>query len=132
MGVWGSSSSNVFAVGDAGTILHYDGTSWSPMSSGTTGSLRDVWGASGSNVFVVGSGGTILHYNGTNWSPMASGTTTWLNEVWGRNGSDVFAGGNSGAILHYDGIGLESHVQRHLGVDHWHMGKWRERVCGYG
>jgi hypothetical protein len=26
LGVWGSSSSDVFAVGDKGTILHYDGT----------------------------------------------------------------------------------------------------------
>ena len=35
-GVWGSSASDVFAVGDGGTILHYDGSAWSAMSSGTT------------------------------------------------------------------------------------------------
>ena len=46
-GVWGSSGSDVFAVGDAGTILHYDGSAWTPMSSGTTDSLRGVWGSSG-------------------------------------------------------------------------------------
>jgi hypothetical protein len=33
-GVWGSSSTDVYAVGMAGTILHYDGTSWSLMDSG--------------------------------------------------------------------------------------------------
>ncbi|MCJ7744191.1 MAG: hypothetical protein MUO99_06480, partial [Dehalococcoidales bacterium] len=27
-GVWGSSASDVFAVGGVGTILHYDGKSW--------------------------------------------------------------------------------------------------------
>ena len=30
-GVWGSSGSDVFAVGDNGTILHYNGSTWSPM-----------------------------------------------------------------------------------------------------
>ena len=32
--VWGSSGSDVFAVGGIGTILHYDGKAWSDMSSG--------------------------------------------------------------------------------------------------
>jgi hypothetical protein len=34
--VWGSSATDVFAVGDAGTIFHYDGSTWSPMASGTS------------------------------------------------------------------------------------------------
>ncbi|MFC1926945.1 hypothetical protein ACFLWV_04270, partial [Chloroflexota bacterium] len=34
-GVWGSSSTDVFAVGDNGTILQYDGSDWTPMTSGT-------------------------------------------------------------------------------------------------
>jgi hypothetical protein len=33
-GVWGSSGSDVFAVGWDGTIVHYDGSSWSSMTSG--------------------------------------------------------------------------------------------------
>ena len=35
-GVWGSDGSNVYAMGDAGTSVHYYGAVWSPMSSGTT------------------------------------------------------------------------------------------------
>jgi hypothetical protein len=60
-GVWGSSGSDVFAVGEDGTILHYDGSSWSSMSSGTGEWLYGVWGSSGSDVFAVGDSGTILH-----------------------------------------------------------------------
>ena len=74
--MWGSSGSNVFAVGDSGTILHYDGSSWSAMSSGTTNYLYGVWGSSGSDVFAVGDAGTILHYDGSSWSAMSSGTTS--------------------------------------------------------
>jgi hypothetical protein len=64
LGVWGSSGSDVFAVGGSGTILHYDGSSWSSMSSGTSNHLGGVWGSSGSDVFAVGEGGTVLHYSG--------------------------------------------------------------------
>ena len=49
-------------VGDAGTILHYAGTIWSAMSSGTTNYLLDVWGSNWRNVFAVGGSGTVLHY----------------------------------------------------------------------
>jgi hypothetical protein len=71
-GVWGSSGADsgppdVYAVGWGGTILHYDGSSWSRMSSGTDRDLRGVWGSSGADsgppdIYAVGWGGTILHY----------------------------------------------------------------------
>ncbi len=79
--VWANSGSDVFAVGFAGTILHYDGSAWSEMSSGTTRRLYGMWGSSGSDVFAVGEAGTILHYDGSAWSEMSSGTTHWLYEV---------------------------------------------------
>ena len=60
--VWGSSASDVFAVGNGGTILHYDGSSWSEMSGDITRDMRKVWGASASEVFAVGPDGTILRY----------------------------------------------------------------------
>jgi hypothetical protein len=89
--VWGSSGSDVFVVGDGGTILHYNGNTWSTMTSGTTNWLSGVWGSSGSDVFAVG-GSTILHYDGINWSSMSSGAN-YLLDVWGSSSSDVFAVG---------------------------------------
>jgi hypothetical protein len=61
-GVWGSSSSDVFAVG-GGIILHYNGKSWSSISSSISNGLDSVWGSSGRDVFAVGDLGTILHYS---------------------------------------------------------------------
>ena len=101
--VGGGSGDDVFAVGDGGTILHYDGTGWSSMASGTTVSLSGVWGSAPDNVFAVGDGGTILHYDGTGWSSIASGTTADLRTVWGASASDVFAGGTDSTILYYNG-----------------------------
>ena len=64
-GVWGTSPSDVFAVGD-GTILHYDGSSWSEMNvpeiDGVIPDFTGVWGASSSDVFAVGPLGVIVHY----------------------------------------------------------------------
>ena len=34
--VWGATGNDVFAVGDDGSIWHYDGTSWTAQPSGTT------------------------------------------------------------------------------------------------
>ena len=58
--VWGSSPNDVYAVGSYGTILHFDGKTWSQMDSGIEASLLGVWGESGGDVFAVGYEGTIL------------------------------------------------------------------------
>ena len=102
-GIWGTSSTDVFAVGDSGTILHYDGAAWSPMNSGTARGLDSVWGSSPSDVFAVGWSGTILHCDGAAWSLMSSGIAERLYGVWGSSSSDIFAVGRWGTILHCDG-----------------------------
>lgn len=104
--LWGSSGSDVFAVGADGIILHFDGTTWSAMSSGTTTTLTSVWGAAANDVFTVGSGGTILHYDGNAWTPMSSGVGTDLFTVWGFASTDVLAAGRNFTepnVLYYDG-----------------------------
>ncbi len=53
--LWGTSSSNIYAVGDLGTIAHYDGTTWRRMESGTTAHLVDIYGTpDGKSVWVAG------------------------------------------------------------------------------
>ena len=42
--MWGSSSSNLYAVGNNGNIAHYNGSSWTKIESGTTTNINDVWG----------------------------------------------------------------------------------------
>ena len=91
-------------MGDDSTILHYNGTDWSHMNSGTKDWLVGVWGSKGNDVFAVGTVGSILHYDGSSWSSMNSGTTRILWDIWGSLATDVFAVGDNGVILHYDGI----------------------------
>jgi hypothetical protein len=102
-GIWGSSSSDVFAVGESGTIVHFDGYTWNPMTSGALYLLSDVWGSSGSDVWAVGQFGAIFHYDGNSWSdwslPGPSAPDLW--GVWGTSSTDVFFAGRDGNILHY-------------------------------
>jgi len=101
--VWGSSANDVFAVGDGGTIRHFDGSSWTVMPSGTSATLLGVWGTGPDDVFAVGVTGTIRHFADGNWTSMASPTTRNLFGVWGSAPNDVFAVGFSGEIAHNDG-----------------------------
>ncbi len=108
--VYAVSDSDVFMVGEFGTILHYDGATYDLMESGVKTHLFGVWAGSADDVFAVGWEtpendymARILHYDGSAWSEMACPATDWLAAVWGSSGSDVFAVGRHGAIQHYDG-----------------------------
>ena len=110
LGVWGLSGRDVFAVGYEGTILHYDGTSWTPMASGTTNWLSSVWGTSENNVYAVGGLGysenrLILQFDGSSWSVVLEEPGTYpLSGIWGTSGRNIYAVGRN-QILHYEGIG---------------------------
>lgn len=56
--VWGTSGADAYAV-VVGTILHFDGQSWSETLSASQ-RLAGVWAGSPSDVFVAGSSGTVL------------------------------------------------------------------------
>jgi len=43
-GIWGASSSDLYAVGLAGAMAHFDGILWQKRESGTTLPLNDIWG----------------------------------------------------------------------------------------
>ena len=107
-GVWGTAANDVFAVGSASSIRHYNGTSWETQTPEGITTARAVWGTASNNVFIVGQGGTYIErFDGSSWSSMTSGLSAGsLYGVSGTSSSDVFAVGwdlSAGVILHYDG-----------------------------
>src|SRR5205085_2076630 len=60
-GVWGSGAGDVWAVGDRGLLLHWDGLDWKTASPGTSRDLKKVWGSSANDVWIGGNDGVILH-----------------------------------------------------------------------
>jgi hypothetical protein len=103
-GIWGTGPNNVYAVGEVGTIIRYNGISFSKLPNiPTYQSLNAIWGTNAHNIFVVGDNGVILHFDGVSWTQQFSGTTENLSGVWGFSNSSVYAVGAYGTILHYDG-----------------------------
>lgn len=63
--IWGTSNKDLYVVGNAGNIAHFDGQSWKKIESGTEVDLTDVYGnEDGSVVWACGrnrsTGGTVI------------------------------------------------------------------------
>ena len=63
-GLWASIEGTVYAAGDMGTIVQFDGATWTKVSLNPpiNTNLRAIWGTSSTNIYAVGDSGTILHY----------------------------------------------------------------------
>jgi len=59
-GVWGTSATDVYAVGTGGILLHFDGQTWHKQDSGTSIDLVNIWGV-GKDLYITGFSGTVLH-----------------------------------------------------------------------
>lgn len=101
--MWGAGPDAIFAVGDEGLILHWDGERWKRMISGTKSALYSVWGYDDKHVLAIGDFGLVLRWNGENWAEFYAGTENFLFDVWGNALDDIFIVGLSGTLVHFDG-----------------------------
>lgn len=107
--VWGSSASDVWAVGDNGLVSHWNGLRWSHPPSPTRENLLSIWGSGPGNIWAVGTNGAIIHGDGTGFTSVCSGARSRLNDVWGSGPGDVWVVGNqnpdggAGVVLHWNG-----------------------------
>jgi hypothetical protein len=109
--IWTHGSGIAMAPGPAGTVLRYDGSSWSPLATGSPALLHAVWGSSPADVWAGGTGGTLLHYDGTAWTPVPSGTSGTVRRIWGTSAALVFAVADESSgsqVLRYDGAAWQT------------------------
>jgi len=113
-GVWGSGPNDVGAVGDGGTIVHYDGSSWQRVGSGTVARMLGVSGTSADDVWFVGENGTVIHYDGFGLNPAAGPRASVHltavhaiapDDAWIASGSLIFPVPDDdwGVVYHFDG-----------------------------
>ena len=134
--VWVSSAGNeAFAVGELGTILHFEHGAWTPMNSGTKARLRGLGGVCSCNLLAVGDNGTVLHYDGATWSDASPGVAVSLSEAWMDASGTAFVVGDLGTVLQYEnGIwsplsfgGITNNFSR-CGASRWTMSiSWATR-----
>lgn len=77
--VWGTGSDNLYIVGEAGTVWHRVGATWTQETAPAHGTLLTVFGCSASEVYAVG-GRDVLLSNGAAWSAV---NVTLVNDVSG-------------------------------------------------
>lgn len=93
---------DLWAVGEAGTILHLENGAWVGYPSGTDQDIHAAWAAGPGDVWVVGDGGTVLRYSGSGFTRIESRTTTSLRGIWGAGG-EIYAVGEGGTVLRWEG-----------------------------
>jgi hypothetical protein len=102
--VWGTAANNVFAVGDSGMVLRYNGTAWTRMTTPTTARLTDVWGSGASDVYATTASGQLIRFNGSTWATVAAVQAPGaLHGVWGTAANNVYAVGDGGLVYRYNG-----------------------------
>ena len=106
-GVWGRHSEDVYAVGDGGRLLHYDGMYVNQVSTGITSTLRGVSGNQDRTI-AVGDGGVVLQREQQDWHSLESSTTVDLTGVHAQSTGKAFAVGAEHTILYFDGSNWSS------------------------
>jgi photosystem II stability/assembly factor-like uncharacterized protein len=96
--IWGSGATDVWAVGEAGTIVHTRGDgAWTAQPSGVSDDLHGVWGAGARDLYVVGAvampswTGSVLrsHDGGASWA-VTRNAGSFHASVWGSSSDDVY------------------------------------------
>lgn len=116
-GIWGSSSSDVWAAGQRsgryGFLWHYDGSAWTDVplpddvpldDAGELPGLFKVWGRGPTDVYAVGGHGLMMHWDGSAWSVIPTETTETLFTVTGDADEVVVVGGGGNGVV-LDGSG---------------------------
>ena len=68
-GVFCVGDNDVYAVGNYGTVLHYDGTEWVlDLEFPGARNAYAVWASAADDVFVAADKGELYHNDGTGWS----------------------------------------------------------------
>ncbi len=90
-GVFGDDPSNVWAVGEGGTLLHKDGPRWQVIPTDTSATLSSVVGTP-EGVFVAGGSSSLLRWDGAALVRESTSCTQPLLGV-ARSGADLIGVG---------------------------------------
>lgn len=113
--VYAASNTSVFVVGQGGSIFHYDGSTWTTMTSNTTAMLVSLWGRSATDVYAAGDG-VVLHYDGASWTALPAPPASNNYSIWGTASDDLFIGTLDG-LFHFDGVAWNPVASGGFGIE---------------
>ncbi len=89
-------SGDVWAAGAAGTLLHFDGTDWELLDSGTESDLNDIAASAPDDIWAAGREGALVHWNGSQWQPRPSNTNAELKGLFVDSAKNAWMVGRDG------------------------------------
>jgi hypothetical protein len=91
--VWGAGKDDVWAGGSGGTLIHWNGSQWTPATTGVKNTFNVVWGNGPTDVWAASSTEVVFHFDGAAWAPVPSVPS-------GNTKAPIFAawGDGSGAV----------------------------------
>jgi hypothetical protein len=100
-GVSGTSATDVWAVGQGGTILHLGTGNWGALATGAPATgLGAVYNTSVMNdVYALGANGLVIHYDGASWLTMPTPVTVTLRAAYATSPLNLYVGGDAGTVL---------------------------------
>ncbi len=133
--IWGTSSSDLYVVGNEGKIAHYDGHSWAKVETNTDLDIVDIWGmkhAYSGEMVILCVGSDYMHsrdrviyqIKGLVATELPSSPIQWaLNSIWFDPGNRYFAAGTG--IYHKHDISTGNWFGAPLKITNYHIFRLR-------
>jgi hypothetical protein len=102
-GVSGKNDSDIWAVGEQGLVLHFNGEQWVTVDIGSRTNMWGVWSPEVNLAFAVGANGAAFRIQGNIVDELNTGVNEHLYGVTGTTEANVWAVGSKGLALHFDG-----------------------------
>lgn len=99
--VWGTTANDLWIGGSGGTLVHFDGSTWTPSNTNVKNTFNVIWGSASNDVYAASSTDTLLHTTGgqgATWTKVDLPTvkpngSARITTVWGTSADDVHLGG---------------------------------------
>jgi hypothetical protein len=101
--VRGRSATDVWAVGERGVALHWDGTCWARILPGNSQQLLAAWPAAGKTWWFAGAGGALLEWDGSSWTSQTLSAGLTLHDIEGASDTSAIVVGQAGALYTFNG-----------------------------
>ena len=116
--IHGGSAKDVWAVGDRGAIVHYNGTEWKCLETPVCASMNAVKADGRGNAWVCGDGGTVLRVSDGICTALDRPTGTALYDLSYADPDCVFVCGTDSAVYRWE-QGLWTVYPMHRYDQHW-------------
>jgi hypothetical protein len=125
--LWASGADDVWAVGEQGFVMHWDGARWNEQR--LAGDFHAIFGRRRDDIWLNGCASNFYHWGGVAWSRVRNPVdpSHWgiCPSLWGAAANDISAIGYD-RFLRWDGVAWKEELgplEGAAGI--WHYEKWR-------